>query len=440
MWPSSIWASAPAPFIRTIRWVFRTPDRVQTVEKRHPNDGKTRCSLRLPPPHLRRRASPNYTPSAPELRLIATQVSDQIWDIKRRVALPGMQMSNSSVKFVPAVFAGILAGVSLATMTDLRAQTPAKEAASEQAKEAAADNCLSGPKGATPPGGHWRYRIDRATKRQCWYLKEGSDKAEGAKPGKSAGVTPEDSSAASAAATEPSPPQPRATTRKAITDARAEWISQQARAEQNAPANMQPQSAAAPPTQDSTRAALSNVFAPVPLATTRWTDPAHASSPDNSADPRTAVADPRAAAADPSTDQSQQPEETQQPAPASAAPASVEASIARPTASLQMLLIVMAAALALAGITVSLVFRFGRARARAVIRHNRNTMWDSAPRRSPPMMPARDSMMHARESVMQRRDEAVMRRPARAQEPRAPEAKDRQVKEMLARLARSAQA
>ena len=37
-------------------------------------------------PHLRQRASPNYTASAPKLRLIATQVSDQIERIKRRVA------------------------------------------------------------------------------------------------------------------------------------------------------------------------------------------------------------------------------------------------------------------------------------------------------------------------------------------------------------------
>jgi hypothetical protein len=41
----------------------------------------------LAAPQLRRRASPNYTPSAPKLRLIATQVSDQIGSVKSRVAL-----------------------------------------------------------------------------------------------------------------------------------------------------------------------------------------------------------------------------------------------------------------------------------------------------------------------------------------------------------------
>ena len=64
-------------------------------------------------------------------------------------------------------------------MTDLRAQvlTTAAEAAT-QATQAAADSCLSAPKGATPSGSHWYYRIDRVTKRQCWYLREESDTAD----------------------------------------------------------------------------------------------------------------------------------------------------------------------------------------------------------------------------------------------------------------------
>ena len=88
-------------------------------------------------------------------------------------------MSNRSVKFVPALLAGVVAGASLATMTDLRAQviTTAAEAATP-APQAAADSCLSAPKGATPAGSHWYYRIDRVTKRQCWYLREESDTAD----------------------------------------------------------------------------------------------------------------------------------------------------------------------------------------------------------------------------------------------------------------------
>jgi hypothetical protein len=40
----------------------------------------------------------------------------------------------------------------------------------------AADECLAGPTGAAPQGSHWYYRVDRATRRNCWYLRpEGSE-------------------------------------------------------------------------------------------------------------------------------------------------------------------------------------------------------------------------------------------------------------------------
>src|SRR5437870_2116505 len=35
----------------------------------------------------------------------------------------------------------------------------------------AADECLFGPKGAAPSGSHWYYRVDRATKKNCWYVR-----------------------------------------------------------------------------------------------------------------------------------------------------------------------------------------------------------------------------------------------------------------------------
>jgi hypothetical protein len=34
----------------------------------------------------------------------------------------------------------------------------------------AADDCLTKPNAAAPPGNHWYYRVDRATHRECWYL------------------------------------------------------------------------------------------------------------------------------------------------------------------------------------------------------------------------------------------------------------------------------
>jgi len=354
-------------------------------------------------------------------------------------------MSNRSAKFVPALFAGILAGASLAAVTDLRAQTTQAQTTQPQATQPPADNCLAAPKGKTPAGGHWYYRIDRATKRKCWYLREENDQAND----KSAPTAPQDSPpATSAAAAEPAPPPTTTITRNAIADARAEWISQQARTEQNFPANVAPRTSdavAAPPVQNGKPAPALNPLAPTPLAATRWLDTSGASSASNSASNPT---DPRAAASDPPSDPPQPAEEVQQPAPALAATPSVE----KPTASMQMLFLVMAAALALAGITVSLIVRFGRARARAVMRHNRRMMWDSAPtsapisapaRRSPPLMPTREDTAMPRTA----REETPMRHVLRAaplREPRAPDDRQRQVTERqvtdrLARLARSAQ-
>src|SRR5690348_5675876 len=91
-------------------------------------------------------------------------------------------MSNRSVRFIPALLAGVVAGANLATMTDLRAQvaerTTDQAEAGIQVAQATTDSCLAAPKGATPSGSHWYYRIDRTTKRQCWYLREESDKAD----------------------------------------------------------------------------------------------------------------------------------------------------------------------------------------------------------------------------------------------------------------------
>src|SRR5687768_7803417 len=110
-------------------------------------------------------------------------------------------MSNRSVKFAPALVAGVVAGVSLATMTDLRAQVIATAEAATPATQAAADGCQSAPKGTTPSGSHWYYRIDRVTKRQCWYLREESDAADD----KFARAAPP-ASAPAAAAEEPAAP------------------------------------------------------------------------------------------------------------------------------------------------------------------------------------------------------------------------------------------
>ena len=307
--------------------------------------------------------------------------------------LLGLCMSNRSVKFAPALLAGVVAGASLATVTDLRAQVIAAEAATP-ATQAATDSCLSAPKGATPSGSHWYYRIDRVTKRQCWYLREESDAADD----KFARAAPP-ASAPSSAAAEPASAQPPTITRKSIADARAEWISQQPRAEPNSPAKVERTAAAAPApaVQNSPRATMPNVLAPAPLASVRWNDAPATRASANPGDLQTAAAGTPA-------NQPPQAEEVQQPAADQVAPTAAEAAPAKPTASLQKLLLVMAAALALAGLTVSAIVRIGRMRARRAIRRKRRAMWDTAKtktsRRSPqPMFHDEDARLRRTEGV-----------------------------------------
>jgi len=374
-------------------------------------------------------------------------------------------MSNRSVKFAPALFAGVVAGASLAAMTDLRAQVIAAAEAATPATQAAADSCLSAPQGATPSGSHWYYRIDRVTKRQCWYLREESDAADD----KFARAAPP-ASAPAPAAEEPAAPQQRTITRKSIADARAEWISQP-RAEPNAPAKVERTVAAvpAPAVQNSPRAAMPNVLAPAPLSSMRWNDAPVVRASANPTDLQLAAANPPAGPPPQAT-------EVQLTAADQAAPAAAEAAPAKPTASLQKLLLVMAAALALAGLTVSAIVRIGRMRARRAMRRKRRAMWDSAKtkRRSPqpmfhdedaglrrtageynPRVPQdrtrvpqeRTRVPQERTRVPQERPRVPQERPRPPQErrhvpqDRVPQDRERelQVTEMLSRLARSAQ-
>jgi hypothetical protein len=312
-------------------------------------------------------------------------------------------MSNRSVKFAPALLAGVVAAANVAAMTDLRAQVIAAAEAATPATQAAADSCLSAPQGATPSGSHWYYRIDRVTKRQCWYLREESDTGED----KFARAAPP-ASAPAAAAEEPAAPQQRTITRKSIADARAEWISQP-RAEPSPPARVEPRpvaAVAAPAVQNSPRATMPNVLAPAPLSSMRWNDAPVVRASANPTDLQFAAANPPAG-------QPTQAAEVQLTAADQAAPIAAEAAPAKPKASLQKLLLVIAAALALAGLTVSAIVRIGRMRARRAMRRKRRAMWDSAKtkRRSP------QPMFHD--------EDAGLRRTAGVHNPRVPQDRTR---------------
>jgi hypothetical protein len=60
--------------------------------------------------------------------------------------------------FAPAILASLLAG--LAVAATVASSPPAR----------AADDCIAKPNAAAPPGNHWYYRVDRTTRRACWFL------------------------------------------------------------------------------------------------------------------------------------------------------------------------------------------------------------------------------------------------------------------------------
>jgi len=65
-------------------------------------------------------------------------------------------MLRPKKSFVPGIIFLVVASLSATTRSGLA--------------ESAADECKSKPDGASPPGSHWYYRINRADGRHCWYL------------------------------------------------------------------------------------------------------------------------------------------------------------------------------------------------------------------------------------------------------------------------------
>src|SRR4051812_19388698 len=74
-------------------------------------------------------------------------------------------MTNRTTSLLPCVAVAIVAAAAAVTIEF----TPAS----------AADECLTKPK-ETTAGKHWFYRIDRTTKKQCWYQRDDDREAHGA--------------------------------------------------------------------------------------------------------------------------------------------------------------------------------------------------------------------------------------------------------------------
>jgi hypothetical protein len=227
---------------------------------------------------------------------------------------------NRTAKFVSAIAASAFAGVLLASMPCSAAGAP--------------DDCLAAPTGAAPQGQHWYYRLDRATKRQCWYVREQIDKT-------SQAAAPSASASTRAPVRQP----------EAVADAHAEWLASQPGNEPDTTASI---SAPAPSTANPARSQGGQI------ATPQLTSPPQAvigsRGPDSSSVSTPTAAAPSTVLADAS------------PAPEAAPPSAGVTPVALTTTdtasekasgSVLMLFLVIAGALALAGITASIIYRVG---------------------------------------------------------------------------------
>jgi hypothetical protein len=253
-------------------------------------------------------------------------------------------MQNRTAKFCTALAVTMVAGAALTALS---------------AGPASAE-CLTGPKGATPAGAHWRYRIDHATKRNCWYLaglkqapaQESSEQAAAEEP---------------AAAPAPAPAKKPALPRQ-VSDARAELQIPPARTELPAAAGP---SFATPGAQSADSLASNALVAAAPRWTmaSRWADQGDA----------TVASDPASmSSAPPAAEAPTQVAEAVAEAPPVALPVQaaepIRAAANASDSSIHMLLIVLAASLGLAGI-IAAVIHFSNPRNRRS-RGPRRVNWD----------------------------------------------------------------
>ena len=274
-------------------------------------------------------------------------------------------MSNRTAKFVSAIFASLIAGAALTTVS--HGAVPA------------ADDCLAAPKGETPSGGHWYYRIDRATKRHCWYLGEEKERLSRVAPKNSAPLT------------DPVSPQQETATQPSIADAHAELPLPQARVEQQANASIWPPSPAtaanAASAETSQRANAADVNTQRSVVASRWPEQSGVSSSE-SPEPTTGYSD---------VAEQSNSEAAPSPAVAAVTLAAADLSSEKPSGSIRMLLLVIIGALSFAGLIGSAIFRFGSMRqaGRRQIRGDRRAIWDAADtdRPSPTAYPRADVSM-----------------------------------------------
>jgi hypothetical protein len=262
-------------------------------------------------------------------------------------------MSNRTTAIALGTLIGCAAIAGLASLS----ATPAS----------AADECLSAPKGATPAGAHWYYRLEKGTKRKCWYLAD-----EVARAGnKTAAASAGDAATPAAAPTKPKAKTARAST---VEDAHAELT---------APDDDQPTLAETtwPPLPEQRQQAASPSAGDPPSAAS--------AAPDTQGDATIAARWPTGAAADTRVAQAAAPAPAPRmqfaaatPTPAAAA-TDHAASAAHPAhddvlSPFRILLIAVTIALALLAVLVSVLFKYVWRRRTAAAPADRRSIWDIA--------------------------------------------------------------
>jgi hypothetical protein len=205
-----------------------------------------------------------------------------------------------------------------------------------------AADCLASPNGAAPKGSHWFYRVDRATKKNCWYVRAETARPAAAKPSLAQNA-----------------PAPAAPLQPSIANARAEvraGDAMQPKPEVPEPAPLQvadeaqpSDTAAAPESGQSTLAS-------------RWLD--------RPTIDRTSNATPTSSDANPTSSP---------PTPAAPTPLAAVTSPA-PSAGIPPLLLVIIGALGAAATVAGVVFKFGRSRRDDApdFRREPQAPWDAA--------------------------------------------------------------
>lgn len=263
-------------------------------------------------------------------------------------------MSKFGAKRVFAMVAGLLVGLAAGSAL-----------APSPASAAPAGECLAGPKGPAPQGGRWHYRLDRATKQKCWYVKTRAKE-----PAETVASTEMEPTPRAA------PASKRPSLQTGVADARAELPLAQPPVEREV-------APAAPAHAIFPTAPAAAEPAPQGNTSTGWTQSSRWMDHNSAARTAEPAAGPETA--------------TEVAEPAGAEPAAVDAPPQLPAAnaaqrtdggSVGMLVGALAAALAFAGLAVGAIMKFG-ARPKPV---RRDGLFDAPPQFEPTPEPMVDEL------------------------------------------------